>query len=75
MKSLVFGLGVAVLLAIPSLARAAPKGVAGDYMEFRGAVVYAGPCFANGEMNLGGKNALLAWHVRRANGTACDWPA
>ncbi len=30
MKSLVFGLGVAVLLAIPSLAKAEPKGVAGD---------------------------------------------
>jgi hypothetical protein len=68
MKTKVLALGLAALLALPALANAAPKGITGDYMEFRSADVYTGPCFANGEMNLGGKNALLAWHVRQG-----DW--
>jgi len=40
-------------------------GIAGDYMEARTADVYTGPCFANSEMNLAGKQAVLAWRVSR----------
>ncbi len=64
MKTRILALGLAAALAAPVLTQAAPKGITGEYMEFRSADVYTGPCFANGEMNVAGRNALLAWHVR-----------
>lgn len=36
----------------------------GDYLETRSADVYVGQCFANGEVNLVGNEAILAWHVQ-----------
>src|ERR1700746_1251675 len=38
--------------------------ISGDYLETRTADVYTGSCFANGEVNLVGNEAILAWHVR-----------
>jgi hypothetical protein len=38
--------------------------IRGDYIETRSADVYTGQCFANGEVNLVGKEAILAWHVQ-----------
>lgn len=38
--------------------------IRGDYIETRSADVYTGQCFANGEVNLVGDEAILAWHVR-----------
>src|SRR2546429_119170 len=54
-------------VALPSCARAAqPAGhVSGEYIESRTADVYTGPCFANSEVNLTGKEAVLAWHVEK----------
>ncbi len=48
--------------------------IRGDYIETRSADVYTGPCFANGEMNLVGNQALLAWAVRSGswNGVALN---
>jgi hypothetical protein len=37
--------------------------IQGDYMETRSADVYTGQCFANGEVNLTGREALMAWKV------------
>ena len=56
---------VGALIALPSCAQAAqPAGhVTGEYIESRTADVYTGPCFANSEVNLTGKEAVLAWHV------------
>jgi len=65
----------AILLSLLALAPAAgAAAIEGDYLEARTADVYTGPCFANGEVNLAGKDAVLAWHVRRGawNGTALD---
>jgi hypothetical protein len=42
----------------------AAQEIRGDYLETRSADVYAGQCFANGEVNLVGNEAILAWHVR-----------
>src|SRR5215475_2359465 len=36
----------------------------GDYLETRSADIYTGSCFANGEVNLAGNQAILAWHVQ-----------
>jgi hypothetical protein len=38
--------------------------IRGDYLETRSADVYTGQCFANGEVNLVGNEAILAWHIR-----------
>src|SRR5579859_3799371 len=56
----------AILMAVPVMAQAPANHVSGNYMEFRNADVYTGPCFANSEVGLTGQDALLAWQV--ANG-------
>jgi len=50
----------AVLLGVAPLAAA---GVTGSYIEARTCDVWTGPCFANAEMNLGGKHAILGWKI------------
>ncbi|MBI2432219.1 MAG: hypothetical protein HYV26_05055, partial [Candidatus Hydrogenedentes bacterium] len=47
------------------VAAAAAPGISGQYLEFRSCDVYTGPCFANGEMDLSGKEAILVWAVDR----------
>lgn len=51
----------AVVLALT--ASMAAQQIRGDYVETRSADVYTGQCFANGEVNLVGNQAILAWHV------------
>jgi hypothetical protein len=51
------------LILIFSLCMAAQQ-IRGDYVETRSADVYTGQCFANGEVNLVGNQAILAWHVQ-----------
>jgi len=48
--------------------------IRGDYIETRSADVYTGQCFANGEVNLAGKEAILAWHIQSGSwdGVALD---
>lgn len=43
---------------------AAAPAISGDYLEARTADIYTGPCFANSEIDLVGKQAVLAWRVR-----------
>ncbi len=50
------------LLLVASLA--AGQQIRGDYIETRSADVYTGQCFANGEVNLVGDEAILAWHIQ-----------
>src|SRR5256712_6215498 len=57
-------LTVAVLLSILICIPAAAQQIRGDYIETRSADVYTGQCFANGEVNLVGDEAILAWHVQ-----------
>ena len=58
MKRLLFSL----FLLLTSAAFA--QKITGDYVETRTADVYTGQCFANGEVNLVGNEAILAWHVQ-----------
>jgi len=48
--------------------------IRGDYIETRSADVYTGQCFANGEVNLVGDEAIVAWHVQSGSwdGIALD---
>jgi hypothetical protein len=57
-------LSFGVLLACGALALpAAAAEIHGDYLETRSADVWTGPCFANGETGLVGREAILAWRV------------
>lgn len=38
--------------------------ISGDYLEVRSCDVYTGPCFANAEMGLSGREGMLVWSVR-----------
>jgi hypothetical protein len=39
--------------------------ISGDYLEIRTCDVYTGPCFANAEVALAGREALLAWNIEK----------
>src|SRR6201993_1745621 len=57
---------IALLVTFLSVALSAQQ-IQGDYIETRSADVYTGQCFANGEVNLVGKEAILAWHVQNGS--------
>jgi len=57
---------IALLVTFLSVALSAQQ-IRGDYIETRSADVYTGQCFANGEVNLAGKEAILAWHVQNGS--------
>ncbi|HTG43602.1 MAG TPA: DUF1326 domain-containing protein [Verrucomicrobiae bacterium] len=60
-------------LAICStLAGTAPRSISGDYLEVRSCDVYTGPCFANSEMGLTGKEGMLFWSVREGSWKGVD---
>jgi hypothetical protein len=64
---------IALLVTFLPVALSAQQ-IRGDYIETRSADVYTGQCFANGEVNLAGKEAILAWHVQNGSwdGVALD---
>jgi len=51
------------VLVISSVLASAEQ-IRGDYIETRSADVYTGQCFANGEVNLVGNEAILAWRIQ-----------
>jgi hypothetical protein len=65
----------AVVLAAASIASAATlpaRGVTGNYIEARTADVYTGPCFANGEMEMAGKEAVFGWKINKGSWQGVD---
>jgi hypothetical protein len=56
------------LLAVSAIAQQSapglPSPIKGQYLETRSADVYVGQCFANGEVNLLGTEAIVAWHIQ-----------
>src|SRR2546428_10984122 len=70
-------LSVAMLMVAAVTAFAAKQStptISGDYLEVRSCDVYTGPCFANAEMGLNGKEGILVWSVRQGawNGVKLD---
>src|SRR2546421_9638228 len=70
-------LSIAVLALAAASAFAAKSSattISGDYLEVRSCDVYTGPCFANAEMGLAGKEGILVWSVREGtwNGIKLD---
>jgi hypothetical protein len=62
MRRIVFLSACLTLLGLTAFAASKPQ-IQGEYLETRSADVYVGQCFANGEMNLTGQEAIVAWHV------------
>src|SRR5947199_7142038 len=62
-RCLPFAVFALVLAAVPLHA----AGITGDYIEARTCDVWTGPCFANAEMNLGGKHAVLGWKIEKGS--------
>src|SRR5437660_1664597 len=57
---------LAAVLALVVLAGPlSAAGITGKYIEARTCDVWTGPCFANADMNLGGKHAVLGWMVEK----------
>jgi hypothetical protein len=56
-----------VVWAVPS--RAA---IQGQYVEVRTADVYTGPCFANSQVGLQGRRAILAWNIKEGEWQGTD---
>ena len=56
-----FTLAVLALFVVFAPAQAA--GIKGKYVEARTCDVWTGPCFANADFNLTGKNAVMAWKI------------
>ena len=51
-----------------SLAAGFPAhGLTGNYIEARTADVLTGPCFANGEVEMNGKEAVFGWKINSGN--------
>ncbi len=64
MRRMMFIAGLAlVVLTLGSTGKA--QSISGDYIETRSADVWTGPCVANGEVNLVGDQAILAWRVNK----------
>ncbi|HST22929.1 MAG TPA: DUF1326 domain-containing protein [Blastocatellia bacterium] len=65
----------ALAISVPILAATSQaQHISGDYIETRSADVWTGPCVANGEVNLAGDQAILAWRVTKGdwNGVTLD---
>ncbi len=60
-------LAFALAALLVPVAVSANGGIRGDYLEIRTSDVYTGPCFANAEVNLTGREAVIAWKVREGS--------
>jgi hypothetical protein len=60
-------LSLALLALALVAAPASAAGISGSYIEARTCDVWTGPCFANAEVNLGGKHAVLGWKVDKGS--------
>jgi hypothetical protein len=70
MKSLPLALSLAAcstLAALSTKAELPASKISGEYLEVRSCDVYTGPCFANSEMGLTGKEGMLLWSVREGS--------
>ena len=67
-------LSACLLLALAAMTAIPASAISGDYLEARTSDVYTGPCFANGEVNLAGREAVMAWRVSEGSwkGVAVD---
>src|SRR5437870_5193149 len=70
-RSILF-VACAVALVFAVTQRASAAELEGFYLEARTCQVYTGPCFANSEFGLAGKNAMMAWSIARGDHNGVD---
>jgi Protein of unknown function (DUF1326) len=58
-----------VALAVPAMGA---DSVVGTYLESRTCQVYTGPCFANAETAMAGREALMAWNIEEGKQNGVD---
>lgn len=46
--------------------------ISGDYLETRSCDIYTGPCFANAEISMAGKEAIMAWSIENGQFNGVD---
>lgn len=71
MKKVIMG-GLASLAAMVICAIPSSAAIRGNYVEVRTADVYTGPCFANSQVGLQGRQAILAWTIRQGEWKGTD---
>lgn len=59
-----FCVACALVACFGSVSLARAEALRGYYLEARTCQVYTGPCFANGEVGLAGKDAVMAWNIQ-----------
>lgn len=59
-RMLTIAIGLCLFGGVASAAQ-----IRGEYLEARTCDVYTGPCFANAETDLAGKEAVMAWRVEQ----------
>jgi hypothetical protein len=52
-----------LVLALGAISNSFAAEISGEYLEARTCDVYTGPCFANGEIGITGKEAVMAWRI------------
>jgi len=73
MRIMLFTAAAVVLAAGISLGASLPAhAVSGNYIEARTADVWTGPCFANGELDMNGREAVLAWKINHGSWHGVD---
>jgi hypothetical protein len=61
-------LSLLLVAAAYSFAAGLPaSNISGNYMEARTADVFTGPCFANGEAEMNGREAVLGWKINNGS--------
>lgn len=68
----VLGAGLAAFILLGLAVVPAKAAVTGDYLEVRNADVWTGPCYANSEVDLTGKQAILAWKINKGTWKGTD---
>src|SRR5262249_45466744 len=65
MRTSLFVLAILALTSLCFAAETVPStGIHGNYIEARTADVYTGPCFANGEAEEVGREAVFGWQIK-----------
>ena len=62
----------AAVLLLPAAGIPAHGQLTGNYIEARTADVYTGPCFANGEIEMNGREAVFAWKISGGDWNGVD---
>jgi hypothetical protein len=66
------GLLTAAFLLVAAISPTQADEIRGEYLEARNADIWTGPCFANGEFNIVGNKATMAWKVTQGSFDGVD---